>query len=486
VSADPDRLAPRTAAGRRVEDPVDVGGDDDTLDERSSSSPRPPWSLNAAAAAHVAAVVAKIFREEGPHLRATLVRQVRDLSLVDDAISAATVDALASWPTDGVPSAPGAWLTVVARRRLVDALRRHKRRREDDVDVEAIAGASVAVGGHVAEADDDDLALVFGSCHPSLNEADRVALTLQAVGGLRCEEVARAFLVPVTTMEKRLARAKAKLRRAGVSFTPPPPDEVERRLPAVLSVVYLIFNEGYLASRGDALVRLALCDDAIRLGRVLRRAAPRAEVLGLLALMLLTHARRETRTDGDGALVLLEHQDRSRWDAAAIAEGVVLLDEAMSLGQSGPFQIQAAIAALHAEASSSPSTDWAQIAALYAGLLRYSPSPVVRLNHAVAMAMAWGPDAGLSIVEALGKEGSLDGYHLYWSTRGELMARRGDIGAARRAFQRAKNLAKHDAEKRFLAAKLVALSQPSSSSSRSAVGIANTDAADEGDVGADG
>lgn len=422
----------------------------------------------------VQAAVARVFRQEGPRIRAVLVSKARDLTLVDDALSMAAVDALEQWGREGIPTAPGAWLTVVARRRVVDELRRQQRRRVDDdviledlvandthgnADGSADGGAhSIDDGSHtIVDVNQDDLALLFGSCHPILAEADRVALTLQAVGGLTAEEIARAFLVPTTTMEKRLARAKTKLRRHKVAFTMPVGDDLAERLEAVLRAIYLIFNEGYLASRGDAAIRLDLCDDALRLSLHLATALPAPEVLGLRALLLLSHARRSTRFDDEGRLVLLEHQDRTQWDREAIVEGTRLLDVAMARGRSGPYQIQAAIAALHGEASTSEATDWAQIAALYAGLLRFIPTPVVRLNHAVAVAMAHGVDAGLSLVERLGREKGLERYHLYWSTRAELMLRAGDVGAARRAFQRARNLANQPAERAFLADRLAAL-----------------------------
>lgn len=415
------------------------------------------------AAVDVNAALARAFREEGARVRGSLLRQIGDLGVADDAVSAALEQALITWPTSGVPAVPAAWLTTVAKKKAIDALRRRKKfdNKEgviagleaggDDVDVVAGRGA--------LERKDDRLRLVFASCHPLLPDDERVALTLQVVGGLTSAEIALAFLVPVTTMEKRLARAKTKLKEAQVPYEVPPPEELAERLSAVLAVVYLVFNAGYLASKGDAVIRHDLCAEALRIVRLVRSLLDEPEVGGLLALLLFTHARRAARVDDGGALILLDDQDRTLWDRRAIDEGLALVDEVLARRRPGPYQVQAAIAALHAQATSTSTTDWAQIAALYVALQRFVPTPVVRLNHAVAVAMAHGLDAGLSLVDALGREGDLDGYHLYWSTRGELLRRRGDVGAAKKALQRAKTLAPSSSEKALMAKKLAALAQ---------------------------
>ena len=418
----------------------------------------------------VNAALARAFREEGARVRGALLRLVNDLGTADDAVSAALEQALITWPVSGVPDVPAAWLTTVAKRKAIDLLR--QRRRHDDIAVleaEEEAGGFGLGGGadrHVAdrvsdtgalERKDDRLPLVFASCHPLLPEDERVALTLQVVGGLTASEIARAFLVPVTTMEKRLARAKQQLRDAGVPYEVPPVEDLPERLKAVLASLYLVFNEGYLASRGDAVIRHELCGEALRIVRLVRSLLDEPEVGGLLALLLFTHARRDARVDDDGALVLLEDQDRARWDRRQIDEGLRIVDDVLSRRRPGPYQVQAAIAALHAQATSTSTTDWPQIAALYVALMRFVPTPVVRLNHAVAVAMAHGLDAGLSLVDVLGKEGDLDGYHLYWSTRGELLRRRGDLGAAKKALQRAKTLAPSPSEKQLLQKKLLQL-----------------------------
>ena len=427
-----------------------------------------------ASAVDVNAALALAFRQEGSRLRAGLMRAIGDLAVVDDAVSAAVEQALLSWPSTGVPAVPAAWLTTVAKTKAVDVLRRRRRfadkegaiaRLEEDTrgdnDGGSFDAVDVRAGRSPLERQDDRLRLVFVSCHPVLPEDQRVALTLQAVGGLSAEEIARAFLVPASTMEKRLTRAKQKILAARVPFEVPPPDELAERLSAVLAVVYLIFNEGYLASKGEAVIRHELCADALRITRLLRGlladSIHQPEVDGLLSLLLFTHARRAARVDDDGELVLLEDQDRARWDRSQMREAQLLVDGVLSQGRPGPYQIQAAIAALHAEASSTSTTDWAQIAALYVGLMRWVPTPVVRLNHAVAVAMAHGTQAGLALVEILGREGELDDYHLYWATRADLLRRNSDVGAARRAYQRARTLAKSPAEKSFLTRRLAAL-----------------------------
>ena len=435
-----------------------------------NARPRELCSAAPVDAVDVNAALSRAFRDEGPRLRAGLMRVIGDLAVVDDAVGAAVEQALRSWPQTGVPAVPAAWLTTVARAKAIDVLRRRRRfadRAEAITRLEEATradnehgqsdGVDVRAGRTALERGDDRLRLLFVSCHPVLPDEQRTALTLQAVGGLTAEEIGRAFLVPTTTMEKRLARAKHKLRAAGVPFEVPPHDELAERLSAVLAVVYLIFNEGYLASSGDDVIRLDLCTDALRIARLLRSLLREPEVDGLLALLLVTHARRRARVDVDGGLILLEDQHRGLWDRSQLIEAHALVDGVLLLRRPGPYQIQAAIQALHAEATSTSTTDWAQIAALYVGLLRYVPTPVVRLNHAVAVAMAHGTDAGAALVEILGREGELDGYHLYWATRAELLHKKGDVGAARRAWQRARTLAPSAAEKALLSRRLQAL-----------------------------
>jgi len=356
-----------------------------------------------------------------------------------------------------VPDNPGAWITTTARRRAIDRLRREEnlRRKTETLQVlaelEALGGSEDAVSG----IPDDRLRLIFTCCHPALAIEARVALTLRTLGGLTTREIARAFLVPEPTMAQRLVRAKRKIHEAGIPYRVPPSELLPARVPGVLAVLYLIFNEGYAASSGP-LVRAELCEEAIRLARVLDRLMPREpEVRGLLALLLLQHSRREARTDAGGDLVLLEDQDRSRWDHEAIDEGLMLLDQALTVRRPGPYQVQAAIAALHAGAPRPEDTDWPQIAALYGTLARLSPSPVVELNRAVAIAMADGPERGLPLVEALG--GELDGYHLFHAARADLLRRLDRRSEAAEAYRRAFELAANPVERKYLLARITEL-----------------------------
>lgn len=402
-----------------------------------------------------------IYLSESRRVLATLIRLLGDFDLAEEALHDAFKAALEQWPREGVPANPRAWLVSAGRFKAIDTLRR--RRRFDQLNEDG-SQADLAVEDPAAWADaesveDDRLRLIFTCCHPALAPDAQVALTLREVCGLTTEEIAQAFLTPAPTLAQRIVRAKAKIRDARIPYQVPSGPELPARLDAVLRVVYLVFNEGYVASSGDALTRQDLSAEAIRLGRLLVALMPAPEAAGLLALMLLHESRRAARTSASGDLVLLEDQDRSSWDRERIAEGVALVQRAMSAGPAGPYAIQAAIAALHAEAPSFGETDWNEIAGLYDLLLRQSPSPVVELNRAVAVAMRDGPDAGLALVDAILNRGDLQDYRLAHAARADLCRRLGRTADAKKAYARALALTRPGPERRFLERRLSRLQQ---------------------------
>ena len=395
--------------------------------------------------ADVAVALERAYREEWTTVVATVTRQVGgDVGLAEDAAQDAFAAAAAQWPTQGVPARPGAWLTVTARRRAIDRVRRdqaraarHERLAHERI-VDDAPGGDADAGHDASGVEDDRLRLIFTCCHPALSLEARLALTLKTVAGLDVGQVARAFLTTEATMYQRLVRAKRKIVAAGIPYRVPPADQLPERLAGVLHVVYLIFNEGHTTTDGAELVRPEVCDEAIRLARLLVALMPDdAETLGLLALLLLTDARRDARTDAAGDPVALEDQDRARWDADAIAEGTAVLDRAMHLEQPGPYQVQAAIAALHGDAPSLAATDWPQIAALYATLEALDPSPVVRLNRAVAVAHATGPGPALALLDPLLADDRLDRYAALHAAHAEILRRAGATTAAADAYTRA-------------------------------------------------
>ena len=395
--------------------------------------------------------VEAIYRAESRRVFATLVRVLGDFDLAEEALHDAFAAAVEQWPREGVPANPRAWLVSAGRFKAIDALRRRARL---DASLPQLAERfdRDKADAHLDDEGvaDDQLRLIFTCCHPALAPEARVALTLREVCGLTTEEIARAFLTTPATLAQRIVRAKGKIRDARIPYQIPSRADLPERLDAVLHVVYLVFNEGYAASSGESVTRSDLSGEAIRLGRLLVELLPEPEVIGLVALMLLQESRRAARMSPDGNLILLEHQDRALWNREQIAEGKALVERALATRELGPFTIQAAIAAVHADAASTSATDWGRIAALYDLLLRAQPSPVVELNRAVAVAMRDGPEAGLTLVDEILARGELRDYHLAHSARADLCRRLGKTQEARASYQRALALTRQEPERRFL------------------------------------
>lgn len=436
-------LATDVASGSRPVPPVDLD---------TASPPRPDAAL-------IERTISDLYETESRRVFATLVRLLGDFDLAEDALHDAFTAALRQWPTDGLPANPRAWLVSTGRFKAIDGIRRRARFNASlatlaaDLDIQALD----AEEENDEDVQDDRLRLIFTCCNPALNPEARVALTLREVCGLTTEEIARAFLVTPTTLAQRIVRAKAKIRDAGIPYQVPALAELPERLDAVLHVIYLVFNEGYAASAGDSLTRADLSAEAIRLTRLLQSLLPEPEVQGLLALMLLHESRRATRSTPDGDIILLEDQDRSRWDRALIAEGVSLIEQSLGSGRAGPYTLQAAISAVHADAPTPGETDWAQIVGLYDLLLEMVPSAVVELNRAVALAMRDGPAEGLAAIDVILERGDLTEYHLAHSARAEFNRRLGDNAAAKASYEVALSLVKQEPERRFLASRLAEL-----------------------------
>ncbi len=405
----------------------------------------------------------RVFREEYGRITATLIRISGSFDLAEDALQEAFTSAALKWESDRVPDNPGAWLTTVAHRKLLDALRRDRTRTDKQAAIEYESNRLQPFveleHQESVEYPDERLRLIFTCCHPSLNREAQVALTLRTLGGLTTTEIAHAFLVPEPTLAQRLVRAKQKIRLANIPYEVPPLETIADRVVPVQAVIYLIFNEGYAASSGKMLIKQDLCAEAIRLGRVLCELLPdEPENVGLLALMLLQHSRREARVNESGELVTLDDQDRRRWNPQEIEEGVRLLETALRLQRVGKYQLQAAIAAVHCEAATAAETDWRQIVVLYEQLMRLTSSPVVALNHAVAVAMSDSPETGLRLIEAIGAQRKLNNYYLYHASRADLLRRLNHLDEASAAYKQALALTANQVEQDFIRRRLQQIS----------------------------
>ena len=411
------------------------------------------------------ATVESVFRNESGRIIAGLIRVSHSFDLAEEAMQDAFAAAVVSWRAEGVPANPGAWITATARRKLIDYARREQTRRnnEDQLLYEHVSRSNASEEEMSRPFEDDRLSLIFTCCHPAINKEAQIALTLRTLGGLTTPEIARAFLVPESTLAQRLVRAQRKIQQARIPYEVPRPDRLPERLSAVQAVLYLIFNEGYSASSGDNLVRRELCAEAIRLARTLTELIPEnPESMALLALMLLQDSRRDARSTGDGQLVTLEEQDRSLWHLDQIAEGTQLVERALGRRNVGPYQLQAAIAAVHAEARTAAETDWKQIAALYEILNAGQGSPIVSLNHAVAIAMSESLERGLALIDGLGSSGELDSYHLYHAARADLLRRMGRNREALASYNRGLAFTTNAVELRYLRRRISELEVPAS------------------------
>jgi RNA polymerase sigma-70 factor, ECF subfamily len=419
--------------------------------------PQPPESDPVTIDAAVQDTIDAVYRAESRRVLATLIRLLGDFDLAEDALQDAFAAAVRVWPREGVPRNPRAWLVSAGRFRAIDRIRRRARFDASTAEIAGAFGDDVAYPAEYEGDDDiadDRLRLIFTCCHPALSREAQVPLTLREVCGLTTEEIAHAFLIPAPTLAQRIVRAKRKIRDARIPYDVPQRNDLPQRMDAVLQVVYLVFNEGYSASRGEELTRADLCTEAIQLGRLLAQLLPEPEVLGLLALMLLHDSRRSARATPEGDVILLDDQDRRLWDRDMIAEGSTLVHRAIRQGPVGPYCLQAAIAALHAAAPTPEETDWTEIAGLYEVLLQVSPSPVIELNRAVAVSMRDGPEAGLALLETLLARGGLEDYYLAHAARADMYRRLARRAEARAAYVRALSLTQQEPQRRFLARRL--------------------------------